>query len=127
MSHTLLTSHLVIIGLSLLIYLIRGGLMLADKTSSVMTSLAALTSLGLFGTGVAMVFMTADISFANSWVISMMIGFLLYVTFGVIALKSGLSKPVAIILWLLGLAAFAFTFLLAMNTDFAKQLLGVAA
>ncbi len=126
MSHALLTSHLVIIGLSLLVYLIRGGLMLADKTSSVMTSLAALTSLGLFGTGVAMIFMTADISFANSWVISMMIGFLLYVTFGVIALKSGLSKPVAIILWLLGLAAFAFTFLLAINTDFAKQLLGVA-
>ncbi len=126
MSHTLLTSHLVIIGLSLLIYLIRGGLMLAGKTSSVMTSLAALTSLGLFGTGIAMVFITADISFANSWVITMMIGFLLYVMFGVIALKSGLSKPIAIILWLLGLAVFAFTFLLAINTDFAKQLLGVA-
>jgi uncharacterized membrane protein SirB2 len=123
----LLTSHLVIIGLSLLIYLIRGGLMLANNRSTLMTSLAAITSLGVFGTGIAMVFISSDISFANSWVIAMMVGFLLYVTFGVIALKSGLSKPVAIILWLLGLAAFAFTFLLAVNTDFAKQLLGVAA
>ena len=127
MSHTLLTSHLVIIGLSLVIYLIRGGLMLSGKTSTLMTSLAAITSIGVFGTGIAMVFMQADISFANSWVIAMIIGFLLYVTLGVIGLKSGLGKPVAITLWLLGLAAFAFTLLLAVNTDFAKQLLGVAA
>ncbi|MCK5917985.1 MAG: SirB2 family protein [Cocleimonas sp.] len=122
----MLTSHLVIIGLSLIIYLIRGGLMLAGKPSTVMTSLAALTSLGLFGTGIAMVFMSSDISFANSWVIAMILGFLLYITFGVIALKSGLRKPVAITLWLLGMAAFVFTFLLATNTDFAKQLLGAA-
>lgn len=127
MSHTLLTSHLVIIGLSLVIYLIRGGLMLSGKTSTLMTSLAAITSIGVFGTGIAMVFMQADISFANSWVIAMIIGFLLYVTLGVIGLKSGLGKPVAITLWLLGLAAFAFTLLLAVNTDFAKQLFGVAA
>jgi uncharacterized membrane protein SirB2 len=126
MHHILLTSHLVIVGLSLLIYLIRGGLMLANNSSILMTSLAAIASLGVFVTGVAMVFISPDISFANSWVIAVMGGFLLYVTFGVIALKLGLSKPVAIILWLLGLGAFTFTFLLAVNTDFAKQLLGVA-
>ncbi|MCK5809765.1 MAG: SirB2 family protein [Cocleimonas sp.] len=127
MNHPLLTTHLVIVGLSLLLYLIRGGLMLAGKSSTVMTSLAAVISMGLFGTGISMVFMSSDVSFANSWVIAMMISFLLYVTFGVIALKSGLRKPVAIILWLLGLASFAFALLLAMDTDFAQQLLGGAA
>ena len=127
MNHPLLTIHLVIIGLSLLLYLIRGGLMLAGKTSTAMTSLAAVFSIGLFGTGIAMVFLSSDISFANNWVIVMIISFLLYVTFGVIALKSGLNRSMAITLWLLGLASFIFALFLAMDINFAKQLLGGTA
>jgi uncharacterized membrane protein SirB2 len=52
-------------------------------------------------------------SFANSWVMSKLIGTLLFVSFSVVALKAGVAKPTAILLWLLALAAFVYTFALA--------------
>lgn len=113
MSYILHNSHFIIALVALVIYFIRGALMFADKSSMLMMSLAALSSIALFGTGAALVFSIDTMTFANSWVMTKIVGMLLFVFFGVIALKSGLSKIVAVILWLLGLAAFAYTFVIA--------------
>ena len=113
MSYVMHNSHFVLALLSLLIYFVRGGFMFADKSSSLMMSLAAISSILLFGSGIALVFSIDTMTFANSWVMSKIAGMLLYIFFGVIALKPGLSKPIAIVLWLLGLAAFAYTFAIA--------------
>ena len=52
------------------------------------------------------------LSFADGFVLSKIISLLLFVALGVIALKQGLSKSIASVLWLLGLAAFAYAYLL---------------
>ena len=109
MTYMMHNTHFVLALVSVTVYFIRGGMMLANNTSRSMTTIAAVTTLILFGTGLALVFSSDIISFANSWVMTKMVGTLLYVFFGVIALKDGLSKPVAIVLWLLGLVAFAYT------------------
>jgi len=101
--------------LALLIYVIRGAMMLADspKTNSRgILSVASIVTIILFGLGVYLGFMK-HLSFADGFVLTKIIGLLLFVALGVIALKKGLSKPIASILWLLGLLAFIYTYLIA--------------
>lgn len=110
--------HLIIAGLVLLIYIIRGAMMLAGAAAvnsrSVSTIFSVLTIL-LFASGVYMGF-AKNLSFADGFILTTLVSFLLFVTFGVIALKHGLSKILASILWLLGLAAFIYTALIASKT-----------
>ncbi len=106
-------AHFILIWISLLFYLMRGGLVFANKPSKTTTTLTALSSMALFGSGIAMVFLISNISFANGWVITKLVGVLLYVSLGIIALKPGLSKPTSVFLWLLGLLVFAYTFAVA--------------
>ncbi len=109
MTYMMHNTHFVLALVSVTVYFIRGVMMLASHNSRSMTTIAAITMLILFGTGLALVFTSNTMSFANTWVLTKMIGTLVYVFFGVIALKPGLSKPIASVLWLLGLAAFAYT------------------
>lgn len=101
--------------LTLLIYIIRGVMMLFSSPLTNARSVlgaASIATLVLFGLGVFIAF-EKHLSFADGFVLTKIIGLLLFVAFGVIALKQGLSKPIAIILWLLGLAAFVYTYLIA--------------
>jgi uncharacterized membrane protein SirB2 len=105
--------HVVIGALALLVFVVRGIMMLAGSSavnSRGILSLAAIFTMVLFVSGVYMGFVE-KLSFADGFMLSKIIGLLLFVAFGVIALKQGLSKPVAAILWLLGLAAFIYTYL----------------
>ncbi|MCK5903283.1 MAG: SirB2 family protein [Cocleimonas sp.] len=105
--------HFVLALVSLLLYLVRGSFLLLNKPSQTMMSLAALTSLALFGTGLALVYSSTSMSFANYWVVTKIVTTLLYVFFGVMAFRSELPKQNAIVLWLFGLIAFAYTFAIA--------------
>ncbi len=101
--------------LVLLVYVVRGIMMLAGSTlknSRGVLAIASITTLALFGLGV-FIAIEKQLSFADGFVLTKIIGLLLFVALGVIALKQGLSKPMASILWLLGLAAFVYTFLIA--------------
>ena len=106
-------SHNILIGLSLLMYLLQGSLVFSRKQSKTMMTLTSISSLALFGTGIALVFMISNISFANGWVMTKLVGTLLYVSLGVLALKPDYSQSVAISLWLLGLAVLIYTFAIA--------------
>jgi len=110
-------AHSGIAGLALLIYVVRGVMMLASssKTNSRgILGIASIITLILFGLGVY-VALTKHLSFADSFVLTKIIGILLFVALGTVALKQGLSKPVAIVLWLLGLAVFIYTYLIGMH------------
>jgi len=101
--------------LVLLIYVVRGIMMLAGSTlknSRGVLAIASITTLALFGLGIFIAF-EKQLSFADGFVLTKIIALLLFVAFGVIALKQGLSKSMASILWLLGLAAFVYTYLIA--------------
>ena len=101
--------------LVLLIYVVRGIMMLAGsalKNSRAVLAVASITTLALFGLGIFIAF-ERQLSFSDGFVLTKIIGLLLFVAFGVIALKQGLSKTMASILWLLGLGAFVYTFLIA--------------
>lgn len=101
--------------LALLIFVIRGIMMLANssKTNSRwILGVASMVTILLFGLGVYLGF-AKHLSFADGFILTKIIGLLTFVAFGVIALKQGLSKPIASILWLIGLSAFVYTYLIA--------------
>jgi uncharacterized membrane protein SirB2 len=106
-------AHIILIWLSLLMYLLQGSLVFSRKQSKTMMTLASISSLALFGTGIALVFMISNISFANGWVMTKLVGTLVYVSLGVLALKPGYSQSVSILLWLLGIAVLIYTFAIA--------------
>ncbi|MEE9309989.1 MAG: SirB2 family protein [Cocleimonas sp.] len=114
MEANILQLHIVIGALALLVFIVRGVMMLASSkavNSRGILAIAAVFTILLFASGVYMGF-GAKLSFADGFMLTKIIGLLLFVAFGVIALKQGLSKPVASILWLLGLAAFVYTYLI---------------
>ena len=110
----LIKAHSGIAIVTLVIYIIRGVMMLANssKTNSRgLLAVASLFTLLLFGLGVYLGFMQ-KLSFADGFMLTKIISLLLFVALGVIALKQGLSKPIASVLWLLGLAAFIYASLI---------------
>ena len=99
----------------LIIYIVRGVMMLANSTktnSAAVLSIASIFTLLLFGLGVYIGF-AQKLSFADGFILTKIISLLLFVAFGTIALKKGLSKAVASGLWLLGLVAFVYAALIA--------------
>ncbi len=113
MSYFLHNIHFILGLLLLLLYIVRGAFMFKDNLSQAMQSLSAVLDLMLFGTGLALVFASHTMSFANSWVMTKIMGTLFFVAFAVMAFKTGQKKSTAIILWLLGLFAFIYTFIVA--------------
>ncbi len=110
--------HIIIAGMVLLVYIIRGAMMLAGSAAVNSRSVLAISSLLtilLFASGVYMGF-AKHLSFADGFVLSTIISFLLFVIFGVIALKHGLPKIIASVLWVLGLLAYIYAALIASRT-----------
>jgi uncharacterized membrane protein SirB2 len=106
--------HVIIALLSLAIFFIRGFWMLTSNpavTGKAALASASLSMLILLGTGLGMVFLNGLVF--DGWVITKAIGLVAYVILGVIALKPGLGKPAAMVLWLAGLGAFVYTFMVA--------------
>jgi uncharacterized membrane protein SirB2 len=103
--------HLFFIALSLIIYLGRGVLML--MSSPAVTNVTAIagssaTFLLILGSGAWLAHHNGH-GF-DGFVITQFLGLMTYVIVGMIALKPGLTKPVAISLWVAGLTAFVTTF-----------------
>lgn len=106
--------HAIIALLSVAIYLIRGFWMLTNNpavASKGALAGASLAMLILLGTGLWLAF--TGTHGIDAFTIAKAVGLVAYIILGVVALKPGLGKPAAIVLWLLGLGAFAYTFLLA--------------
>lgn len=111
----LIKAHSGIAIAALIIYIVRGVMMLANSTktnSAVVLSIASIFTILLFGLGVYVGFLQ-KLSFADGFILTKIISLLLFVAFGTIALKQGLSKTVASGLWLLGLIAFIYASLIA--------------
>lgn len=107
--------HIIVAVLVLVVYVIRGAMMLAGATavnSRPVLAISSVLTILLFASGVYMGFVK-HLSFADGFVLTTLLSFLLFVIFGVIALKHGLTKIPASILWLLGLAAYIYTALIA--------------
>ena len=114
MEGNILQAHLLIGVATLLVFVVRGIMMLAGSNvvnSRGMLAIAAVFTILLFVSGVFMGF-GAKLSFTDGFMLSKIIGLLLFVAFGVIALKQGLSKPIASVLWLIALGAFVYTYLI---------------
>ena len=106
-------AHIIVAGLALLIYIIRGLMMLASSStvnSALMLAMSSAFTVLIFAIGIYMGF-AKHLSFADGFMLTKIIGFLLFVMFGIISLKKGLSKAKAIIFWLIGLSAFVYTYL----------------
>ena len=107
--------HAIVALLSVVVYLIRGFWMLTNNpavTGKAALASASLSMLLLLVTGLWLALISTTHG-VDSFVIIKAVGLIVYVVLGVIALKPGLSKATATILWLAGLATFIYTFLYA--------------
>ena len=112
--YVLAKSHSGIAIFVIVLYLVRGGLMLASsaKLRSVVltavnhTLVLVMVLLGLYTAHLK------GIPFSNSFIITKIICLLAFVILGGVAIKQGLTKIAATILWLLGLAALVYAYLL---------------
>jgi uncharacterized membrane protein SirB2 len=107
--------HAILALISIVVYIIRGGLMLtgsAAVNSKLLLAGASASMLLLLVTGIVAVIMVG-LPFTSGFVILKIIGLVAYVALGIVALKPGMAKGSSILLWLLGLAAFAYAFLMA--------------
>lgn len=107
-------AHVIVAFLSLAIFLVRGVWMLAGNPAvSGIPALASasLSILLLLVSGLVLLFMR-DLPL-DGWVVTKTAGLAAYVLLGVISLKPGLGKIAALGLWLAGLAAFGYTYLVA--------------
>lgn len=107
--------HAIMALISIVVYIIRGVLMLtgsAAVNSKPLLAGASASMLLLLVTGIVAVIM-AGLSFTSGFVILKIIGLVVYVALGIAALKPGMAKGTSIILWALGFAVFAYTFLMA--------------
>ena len=95
-------------------YVIRGGFMLADsaKLNSILLSsinhtlVLILILMGLYTAHLK------GIPYSNGFILSKFSCLALFVLLGGFSIKQGLSKPIAIILWLLGLATLVYAWML---------------
>ncbi len=95
-------------------YVIRGGLMLASSAklrSIVLTAISHSLVLILILLGLYTAHLKG-IPYTNGFVITKISCIVLFILFGGFSIKQGLSKGVAIILWLLGLAAISYAWML---------------
>jgi len=112
--YVLAKSHSGIAIFVIVLYLVRGGLMLASsaKLRSVVltavnhTLVLVMVLLGLYTAHLK------GIPLSSSFIITKITCLLAFVILGGVALKQGLTKTVATILWLLGLAALAYAYML---------------
>jgi len=100
--------HFGIAALTLLLFIIRGVMMVANspKTHSVMIcSINVIITTSLIFLGLYLAY-AKQLSFSDGFTISKLTYLVLFLVLGGIALKQGLPKIVAIVLWLLAFAAF---------------------
>lgn len=112
--YVLAKAHSGIAILVALLYIFRGGLMLASSAklrSVVLTAVNHTLVLVLVLLGLYTAY-TKGIPFSNGFIITKIICLLGFVILGGVALKQGLTKPMASILWLLGFTALVYAYLL---------------
>lgn len=111
----ILKVHVIIALLSLAIYLLRGLWMMTNNpavTGKPALASASLSMLILLGTGAWLAFVSGAHGL-DGFVVFKFMGLLEYIVLGVIALKPGLPRPTAIVLWVAGLGGFVFSYLVA--------------
>ena len=95
-------------------YFIRGGLMLAGSArlqSIILTAINYLLVLTLILLGLYTAHLKG-FSFSNGFVLTKISCIISFIILGSISLKQGLNKAIAIIIWLLGLAAITYAWML---------------
>ena len=114
---TLTMLHVAVAVFALLVYLARGVLLFVDspkRNSGGFLGSSSFLTLILFFSGVVLAMML-KLHFDEGFVATKMLGLLLFVGIGIVSLKEGLAKPVAIGLWLVGLLIFAYVYSIAIK------------
>lgn len=62
----------------------------------------------LLGTAIALVVLTHQLPWEQSWVLAKILGLLAYIGFGMVALRRGRTKSLRVAAWLAALASFGY-------------------
>lgn len=71
----------------------------------------------LLGSAIALAYRLRQYPFADAWLSAKMIGLLLYIGLGFVALKYGKTKRIRLFAWLAAQTVFAYIVLVAINHD----------
>jgi len=113
--------HVVTAVLSILGFIVRGIWMMQSSSMLDKKPVKIIPHINdtlLLASAIALVIITAQYPGPAVWINAKIIGLVLYIVLGVIALKRGKTKTVRIIAWLAAIAVFAFI----MSTAFSKTI-----
>ncbi|MGV6858331.1 MAG: SirB2 family protein [bacterium] len=114
----LLTVHVTAVILSLTGFLGRGLLMIRESPwlhTRPAKVLPHVVDTVLLGSAIGLVFMRGFYPWEQPWLLGKIIGLLLYILIGTVAIKRGKTKTVRVVAWLLALAVFANIVLMALT------------
>ena len=103
--------HLIAVGLSFALFVLRGGLMLVDSPRSAQRWLSVLPHMVdtvLLSAGVALAFVLHQIPGVSMWLTAKLIALLIYIVLGSVALKRGRSKSLRAGAFVAALSAFFY-------------------
>ncbi|MBP9714380.1 MAG: SirB2 family protein [Sterolibacterium sp.] len=112
--------HVLCVTLSGAGFLLRGFWMLADSPMlqrRIVRILPHINDTLLLAAAIALVVMSGQYPFVVPWVTAKVLGLLVYIVLGAIALKRGRTKRVRAMAWLLSLGVFAYIVSVALTRN----------
>jgi uncharacterized membrane protein SirB2 len=103
--------HLSFVALSFLGFVARGVLMLTDSPLSrqrLVRIVPHLIDTVLLLSALYLAYVVMQVPGDHAWLISKVVGLILYIALGVVALKRGKTRTIRLVSWLLGLLVFAW-------------------
>ncbi len=112
--------HVTAVAVSLIGFVVRGGLMLADSPllqRRLLKVLPHVIDTVLLASALGMAFMSAQYPFVQPWLTAKFFGLLAYIVFGSMALKRGRTRGRRALWLVAALAAFAYIVMVALTRN----------
>lgn len=112
--------HVTFVALSLLGFCVRGGMMLVSSPalrSKLVRVLPHVIDTVLLLSAVYLAYVVLQTPGDHAWLISKLVGLVLYVVFGTIALRLGKTRAVRGVFWILGLIVFGWVASVAVSKN----------
>ena len=110
--------HLTSVTLSILFFMVRGAGMLADANwlqKKLVRVLPHIIDTILLASAIALTIILSQYPFATDWLTAKVIGLILYIGFGTIALKRGKTKTIRVSAFILALCSVAYILAVAIT------------
>lgn len=112
--------HLATVAITLTLFVLRGAWMMADSPRLGARWVRVVPHVNdalLLASAIVLAYLMGQYPFVDAWLTAKVIGLLVYIALGTVALKRGRSKGVRVAAWVGALAVFAYIVAVAVHHD----------